>query len=119
MLNYTKRNLKNQKHLTIKIFFRSLIRWRGGLEEKDKLKRRIYITGILTLISAGYFLFGVPPTNFNLSMIYLVSLIGLLVLVLLVHITYLSCWKLKTQMHTTCLNQILILIIQKMKKKEY
>jgi hypothetical protein len=47
--------------------------------EKDRFKKRIYISGILTLISAGYFLFGAPPSNFSLSMIYLVSLIGFIV----------------------------------------
>ena len=47
--------------------------------ERDKIKKRIYITGILTLISVGYFLFGIEPTNLNLAIIYGASFIGLIV----------------------------------------
>jgi uncharacterized membrane protein HdeD (DUF308 family) len=49
-------------------------------EFKEKVKKRILITGLLTLVCGAYFLFAPSPSNnFGLGILLLVSLIGLIV----------------------------------------
>jgi hypothetical protein len=47
---------------------------------RDKIKKRILITGILALVCGAYFLFAPSPSNnLGLGIIFLASLIGLIV----------------------------------------